>query len=242
MNFLASIQIALRALRVNKLRSTLTMLGIIIGVAAVIVMIAIGAGAQARVEEQIRSLGSNLIILLPGSVTSGGVRMGAGSRSSLTEDDAYAIQREIVEIQAAAPALRGTGQVVAGNNNWSTVFYGVTPEYFEARNWVIASGKGFEPADLTGSGKVALLGETVARNLFGDADPVGQVVRVRKVPMTVVGTLEREPPDHVGSEGEGEAVTRMERAIRQGPRSARIDHVEVDIEEPSGAYPGFEIN
>ena len=200
MNFLASIQIALRALRVNKLRSTLTMLGIIIGVAAVIVMIAIGAGAQARVEEQIRSLGSNLIILLPGSVTSGGVRMGAGSRSSLTEDDAYAIQREIVEIQAAAPALRGTGQVVAGNNNWSTVFYGVTPEYFEARNWVIASGKGFEPADLTGSGKVALLGETVARNLFGDADPVGQVVRVRKVPMTVVGTLERKGQSLMGQD------------------------------------------
>ncbi|OGA50575.1 MAG: multidrug ABC transporter substrate-binding protein [Betaproteobacteria bacterium RIFCSPLOWO2_12_FULL_62_13] len=200
MNFLASIQIALRALRVNKLRSTLTMLGIIIGVAAVIVMIAIGAGAQARVEEQIRSLGSNLIILLPGSVTSGGVRMGAGSRSSLTEDDAYAIQREIVEIQAAAPALRGTGQVVAGNNNWSTVFYGVTPEYFEARNWVIASGKGFEPADLTGSGKVALLGETVARNLFCDADPVGQVVRVRKVPMTVVGTLERKGQSLMGQD------------------------------------------
>ena len=191
MNFLAGIRIALRALRVNKLRSTLTMLGIIIGVAAVIVMIAIGAGAQARVEEQIKSLGSNLIILLPGSVTSGGVRMGAGSRSSLTEDDSYAIQREISSVQAAAPALRGTGQVVAGNNNWSTVFYGITPEYFEARNWVIAAGRGFEPADLTGSAKVVLLGETVARNLFGDSDPVGQVVRVRKVPMQVIGVLER---------------------------------------------------
>ncbi len=191
MNFLASIRIALRALRVNKLRSTLTMLGIIIGVAAVIVMIAIGAGAQARVEEQIKSLGSNLIILLPGSVTSGGVRMGTGSRSSLTEDDAYAIQREIVEVQAAAPNLRGTGQVVAGNNNWSTVFYGVTPEYFEARDWVIASGKGFDAADLTGSGKVLLLGETVARNLFGNADPIGEVVRVNQVPMQVIGVLER---------------------------------------------------
>jgi putative ABC transport system permease protein len=199
-NFLASIRIALRALRVNKLRTTLTMLGIIIGVAAVIVMIAIGTGAQARVEEQIRSLGSNLIILLPGSVTSGGVRMGAGSRSTLTEDDAYAIQREVADVQIAAPALRGTGQVVAGNNNWSTVFYGVTPEYFEARNWVIASGKGFEPADLTGSAKVVLLGETVARNLFGDADPVGQVVRVRKVPMTVIGVLERKGQSLMGQD------------------------------------------
>ena len=191
MNITSSIRIALRALRVNKLRSSLTMLGIIIGVAAVIVMISIGGGAQARVEEQIKSLGSNLIIVLPGSVTSGGVRMGAGSRSSLTEDDAHAIQREIAEVQAAAPALRGTGHVVAGNNNWSTVFYGVNLEYFEARNWVIASGRGFEPAEITGSGKVLLLGETVARNLFGDSDAIGQTVRVRKVPMQVVGVLER---------------------------------------------------
>jgi len=191
MNIAASVRIALRALKVNKLRSSLTMLGIIIGVAAVITMISVGAGAQARVEEQIRSLGSNLLIVLPGSVTSGGVRMGAGSRASLTEDDAFAIQREIVEVQAAAPALRGTGQVVAGNNNWSTVFYGVTLEYFEARNWVIASGKGFEPGDIAGSAKVVLLGETVARNLFGDGDPIGQSVRVRKVPMQVIGVLER---------------------------------------------------
>jgi putative ABC transport system permease protein len=200
MTWLASVRIALRALRVNKLRSTLTMLGIIIGVAAVITMIAVGSGAQARVEEQIKGLGTNLIILFPGSVTAGGVRMGAGSRSSLTEDDSYAIQREIPAVQAAAPTLRGTGQVVAGSNNWSTVFYGVTPEYFEARNWVVATGKMFEPADLAGSGKVALLGETVARNLFGDADPVGQVIRIRKVPFTVIGTLERKGQSLMGQD------------------------------------------
>jgi putative ABC transport system permease protein len=200
MNFLASIRIALRALRVNKLRSSLTMLGIIIGVGAVIVMIAIGAGAQARVEEQIKSLGSNLIMLLPGSVTAGGVRMGAGSRSSLTEDDAYAIQREIAAIQAAAPQLRGTGNVVAGSSNWATVFYGVTPDYFEARNWVIATGKGIEQTDLAGSAKVVMLGETVARSLFGDADPIGQVIRIRKVPMTVIGTLERKGQSLMGQD------------------------------------------
>jgi putative ABC transport system permease protein len=188
---LAGIRIALRALRVNKLRSILTMLGIIIGVGAVITMIAIGSGAQAQVEEQIKALGTNLIIVLPGSVTSGGVRMGAGSRSSLTEDDAYAMQRELSDVQAAAPALRGTGQIVYGGTNWSTQFYGVTPEYFEVRNWVIASGKGFDPADITGAGKVVLLGETVARSLFGDTDPIGQIVRVRKVPMEVIGVLER---------------------------------------------------
>src|SRR5262245_13560043 len=199
MTWLASMRIALRALRVNKLRSTLTMLGIIIGVAAVITMIAVGAGAQARVEEQIKSLGSNLILLLPGSVTSGGARMGSGSRNTLTEDDAYAIQRDVANVQAA-PQLRGTGQVVAGNNNWSTVFYGITPEYFEVRNWVIAAGKGFEPADLTGSAKVALLGETVVRNLFGDVDPIGQVIRIRKVPFVVIGTLERKGQSLMGQD------------------------------------------
>jgi putative ABC transport system permease protein len=200
MRWLASIRIALRALRVNKLRSMLTMLGIIIGVAAVITMIAIGAGAQARVEDQIKALGSNLIMLQPGSVTAGGVRMGAGSRNTLTEDDSYAIQREIGDVQASAPHLRGTGHVVAGNNNWSTVFYGVTPEYFEVRNWVIETGKGFEPADLTGAGKVALLGETVARNLFGDSDPIGQVIRIRKVPFTVIGTLQRKGQSLMGQD------------------------------------------
>jgi putative ABC transport system permease protein len=189
--WLVGIRIALRALRVNKLRSILTMLGIIIGVGAVITMIAIGSGAQAQVEEQIKALGSNLMVVIPGSYTSGGVRMGTGSRSSLTEDDAFAIQRELADVQAAAPTLRGTGQIVFGGTNWSTTFYGVTPEYFEARNWTISSGKGFDPGDMTGAGKSVLLGETVARTLFGDNDPIGQVVRVRKVPMEVVGVLER---------------------------------------------------
>ena len=190
MTWLAGIRIALRALRVNKMRSILTMLGIIIGVGAVITMISIGAGAQQQVEEQINALGTNLIIILPGSVTAGGVRMGAGSRPPLTEDDAYAIQRELPDVQAASPAVRGTGQVVFGGNNWATAFHGVSPEYFEIRNWVVSSGRQFDQADMKGAAKVLLLGETVARNLFGDSDPVGQIVRVRKVPMEVIGVLE----------------------------------------------------
>ena len=200
MTWLAGIRIALRALRVNKLRSILTMLGIIIGVGAVITMIAIGSGAQAQIEEQIKALGTNLIIVTPGSMTSGGVRMGAGSRSSLTDDDAYAMQRELSDVQAAAPTLRGTGQVVFGGTNWSTQFYGVTPEYFEVRNWTIARGKGFEAADITGAGKVVLLGETVVRSLFGDSDPIGQIVRVRKVPMEVIGVLERKGQNLMGQD------------------------------------------
>ena len=190
MTGLSGVRVALRALRVNKLRSILTMLGIIIGVGAVITMIAVGSGAQAQVEEQIASLGTNLIIVLPGSVTSSGVRMGAGTRSSLTDDDAYALQRELSDVQAAAPVIRKNGQLVFGGKNWSTQFNGVTPEFFEVRNWTIASGRGFEPADLADGNKVVLLGATVARALFGDADPLGHIVRVLKVPMQVIGVLE----------------------------------------------------
>jgi putative ABC transport system permease protein len=200
MSWLSGIRIALRALRVNKLRSTLTMLGIIIGVGAVITMIAVGSGAQVQVEEQIKSLGTNLIIVSPGSITTGGVRMGAGARASLTEDDAYALRRELPDVVAAAPTLRGSGQMVYGANNWLTSFHGSTTDFFEARNWTVASGRSFGSADLTGATKVVLLGETVARNLFGDGDPVGQVVRVRKVPMEVIGVLEKKGQNFQGAD------------------------------------------
>ena len=130
-----TVQMAIGALRINTLRTALTALGVIIGVGAVVTMMAIGSGAQARVAEQIRSLGSNLIIVLSGSITSGGLRLGAGSQLTITEDDARAIQREAASIQAAAPVMRGGVQVVFGNTNWSTALHGVTPEYFEAREW-----------------------------------------------------------------------------------------------------------
>ena len=191
MNVLASARIALAALRVNALRSALTMLGIIIGVGAVITMVAVGAGAQARVAEQIQSLGSNLIIVLSGAITSGGVRLGQGTQLTITEDDAWGIQREIPSVQAAAPSMRGTGQVVYGNLNWSTIVQGVTPEFFEAREWGTAAGKAFTQEDVDGATKVALLGQTVVRNLLADTDPLGQVIRIRKVPFTVIGVLDR---------------------------------------------------
>jgi putative ABC transport system permease protein len=200
MNFTATLRIALLALRINKMRSALTMLGIIIGVAAVIVMIAVGNGAQARVEAQIKSLGSNIIMVLSGSVTSGGARGGSGSQPTIFEEDAYAMMREVDEIQAAAPTLRGAGQVIAGNANWSTVFYGVTPEYLEVREWPIIEGRGFEQAEINGSGKVVLIGQTVAENLFGAASPLDQVIRVRKVPLTVIGVLERKGQSMMGQD------------------------------------------
>jgi putative ABC transport system permease protein len=204
MSWLATLRVALNALRVNKLRSMLTMLGIIIGVAAVITMIAVGGGARARVEEQMRSLGSNVMILIPGSTTSSGIRLGAGAAQTLTEDDARAIQIEIEQIQASAPVLRGSGQLVAGGTNWSTVIYGVTPEYFEARDWSILIGRGFEPQELTGASKVALIGQTTARQLFGEnvalESVVDQQIRVRSVPITVIGVLERKGQSAMGSD------------------------------------------
>ena len=200
MNLLATFRIALNALRVNKLRSVLTMLGIIIGVGAVITMIAVGAGAQARVEEQIKSLGSNLMIIIPGSTMASGVRLGAGANQNLTEDDALAIAKEVPEVQVAAPTNRGSGQVVYGNNNWSTQIYGVTPDYFEAREWPLVEGRMFEAAELSGSAKVALIGQTVARQLFGDMDPVDQAIRIRNVPFTVIGVLDRKGQSMLGQD------------------------------------------
>ncbi len=197
MNLIGLFRVAMRALAVNKLRSLLTMLGIIIGVAAVIVMIAVGAGAQKRVEEQIRSLGSNLLLILSGSTTSGGVRMGFGSNLTISEDDAAAIPREIPETMAA-PALRGTAQLIWGNQNWSTVIFGVTPEYLEVREWALAAGRIFDATDIAGATKVCLVGQTVARQLFGGADPVGQSMRVRRVPFTVIGVLESKGQSMMG--------------------------------------------
>ncbi len=199
MSVLGLLRVAMRALAVNKLRSVLTMLGIIIGVAAVIVMIAVGGGAQKRVEEQIRSLGSNLLLILSGTTTSGGVRMGFGSNLTISEDDAAAIPREIPETMSA-PALRGTAQLIWGNQNWSTVIFGVTPEYLEVREWALAAGRSFDATDMAGATKVCLIGQTVVKQLFGGTDPLGQVIRVRRVPFTVIGVLESKGQSMMGSD------------------------------------------
>ncbi len=189
MKLWASIRIALRALRVNRLRSALTMLGIVIGVAAVIAMVAVGSGATARIQEQIQSIGSNLIIVMPGSITSGGIRLGSGMQVSLTEDDAKAIAAECPAVSAVAPEVRGAAQVVNGENNWATGIEGTTPEYLTIRESSVIQGRPFTSQDVDSAAKVALLGQTVVRNLFGDADPIDQVIRIKNVPFTVIGVL-----------------------------------------------------
>ena len=189
MNFPMTMRIAFKALGRNKMRSGLTMLGIIIGVSAVIAMIAIGSGAKVRIQEQIVSMGSNLLIVLSGSATSGGFRWGSGSVPTLTVEDAKAIASELSAVKYSAPVLQGVTQVVSGNQNWSTITYGSTPEALLIRDWPVIKGRSLTQPDVDGAAKVCLLGQTVVDNLFGEMDPIGQVVRIKKFPFTVVGVL-----------------------------------------------------
>ncbi|MHC1698178.1 MAG: ABC transporter permease [Geobacteraceae bacterium] len=190
MEFLLSLKIALRALRINKMRSFLTMLGIIIGIAAVIAMVAIGTGASAIISEQIASIGSNILLVLPGSRTSGGIRLGSGSTPSLTFDDAKAIKAECPAVALAAPIVRGGAQVVYGNMNWSTAVMGITPEYLAVRDWPVIEGRNFVPSDVEGATKNCLIGRTVADTLFGSENPLGKIIRVKKIPFMVIGVMD----------------------------------------------------
>jgi putative ABC transport system permease protein len=185
----SSIRVALRALRVNKMRSALTMLGIIIGVGAVITMLAVGMGTRQQLSEQIASIGSNLIIILPGSTTAGGVRMGSGTQPTLSFDDAEAIEKELSTVAAAAPVHGGSAQIVYGNLNWATSVVGTTPSMLEVREWPLKSGRSFTDQEVKTAAKVVLVGQTVADYLFGDLDPVGQTIRIKNVPFVIIGLL-----------------------------------------------------
>jgi putative ABC transport system permease protein len=186
---LPSLKIAYGALRTNIVRAALTMLGVIIGVAAVIATIAVGTGAKARIQQQIASLGSNLIMVLPGSITTSGIRLGSGLALTLTEDDARAIATQCPAVGLVAPVVRQGQQVIGGNNNWATSIQGVTPEFLVIRDLTVERGVAFTFKDLEAASKAALLGRTVATNLFPGGDAVGQVVRIHNVPLTVIGLL-----------------------------------------------------
>jgi len=238
-NVWVSARIAVRALRVNKLRSVLTMLGIIIGVGAVITMVGVGAGAQARVAEEIRSLGSNLIIVLAGTVTSGGVRLGTGSKVSITEEDAWAIQREVPSVQVAAPSVQGKaqdGQIVYGNLNWTTLVQGVTPEFFVAREWDVAAGKPFTEEDVEGATKVALVGQTVVVNLFAHADPLGQIIRIKHVPFTVIGVLDRKGQSTFGQDQDDVILVPLSTAQRlissKKVKIGSVNSISIKVRDP----------
>jgi len=189
MRWLMTFRIALRALARNKLRAFLTMLGIIIGVGAVIAMVAIGEGAKATIRSQISALGTNVLVILPGSNVQGGVRAGSGNRYTLLDSDARAMTRELRSIAYASPVLRRQEQVIAGNLNWGTLAQGVAPEFEQIRDWQIESGRFLHEGDMDSAAKVTVIGQTVARQLFGNDDPIDSVIRIRNIPFRVVGLL-----------------------------------------------------
>ena len=184
-----TLRIALRALMRNKLRAFLTMLGIIIGVGAVIAMVAIGEGAKATIRSQIASLGTNVLIILPGTSVQGGVRTGSGGVNTLVDGDAKAMMRELPAVAFASPALRRNEQIVAGNLNWFTLTQGVGPEFQQIRDWQVAEGRFIHDGDIESAAKVAVVGETVVTQLFGSDDPIDAVIRIRNIPFRVVGVL-----------------------------------------------------
>ena len=188
-NFLSTAKISLRALRANKMRSALTMLGIIIGVAAVITMLAVGRGASNKISEQIATVGSNLIIVLPGSTTASGIRLGSGAFQNLTRADAEAIRQECSAVATTAPILNGSAQIIYGNANWPSVVFGTDENMLEVRDWTLSAGRNFYDQEIRSAAKVCLLGQTVVDNLFGNDDPLHKTVRIKKVPFVVIGVL-----------------------------------------------------
>ncbi len=216
-------RIALRALARNKLRAFLTMLGIIIGVGAVIAMVAIGEGAKATIRSQIASLGTNLLIVLPGSNVQGGVRAGTGNVNTLVDADARAIARELPSVAFASPVLRRQDQVIAGNLNWGTTAQGVAPEFEQIRDWQIAGGRFLHDGDMESAAKVAVIGQTVARNLFGNDDPLDAVIRIRNIPFRVVGLL---APKGQTGQGQDQDDTVMIPYTTMQKRLMRITYVQ----------------
>lgn len=202
MNFIATAKLALRALARNKMRSMLTMLGIIIGVGAVIAMVGIGQGASASIQSQIAQLGNNLLYVSAGSSNTGGMRGGAGSATTLTVEDVEAIETELPSVRAASPNIRANGQLVFGNQNWAASggIIGANEEFPEIRLWPVASGEFFTQADVKASARVAVLGKTVADNLFAGADPIGQTLRIRNLPFRVIGVLASKGQNQVGQD------------------------------------------
>ena len=216
MNPMEVLRTAIFALRGNWLRSALTSLGVIIGIAAVIVMVSVGQGTQAEIDKLVSGLGSNRLDISPGSGRGfGGVRIGSGANFTLTDEDAEAIRDEIPEVQTIAASLRGNTQLVYAENNWAGSWQGVQPDWFEIDGWSLASGGGFEPGDYGGGAKEVILGETVRRELFGDEDALGQTVRLGRVPFTVVGTLAPKGQGGFGQDQDDLVVVPLETARRR---------------------------
>jgi putative ABC transport system permease protein len=211
----ATMKIALRALRRNKLRTLLTMLGMIIGVAAVIAMVGIGNGAKTQIENQIASLGENVIQIFSGSFTRGGVHSGWGAAGTLTIDDAEAIQREIPGVTAVSPEVRSTTQIAAGNQNWSTQIQGESADYLTIRQWPLTTGAMFTEQDVRSANKVAIIGQTIADQLFPGEDPIGQILRIKSAPFIIVGLLKSKGMSMMGSDQDDVVIVPYTSAMKR---------------------------
>ncbi|MGB9053638.1 MAG: ABC transporter permease [Pseudolabrys sp.] len=245
MSALESLRIAMRALRANKLRSVLTVLGIVVGVGAVVCMVSVGAGAQAEVSEKIRTLGANLLFVLPGAKNSGGARLESGTQPTLTEEDAASIRRELVDVQVAAPLLSRSMPLVATNRNWVTVVAGINADYLVAREWQIASGRSFTSDEITSGTKVAIVGSVIVEELFNGRAGIGETFRIGSVPFTVIGVLDRKG---LGAAGRSQddvvfiplsaAKSRVLGAVRGTTREA-LDFISIKVSDAS-AMPEIE--
>lgn len=224
--------IALRALRRNKLRSGLTALGIIIGVAAVVAMVAVGNGAQADITKQVSSLGQNLLTVFAGSKRSGGVSSGQGSASTITLADVEAIEREVADVVAVSPEVSTSAQVIANGRNWSTNVVGESPEYLQIRNWNLASGSMFTDREVRNAAKVAVIGSKTALELFGPLDPVGQSVRVKNIPFVIIGVLESKGAGMGGQNQDDRLIVPYTTAMKRITGDRYLRSVNLQIRSP----------
>ena len=230
MRFAATIRIALRALRRNKLRSALTTLGIIIGVGAVITMVGIGNGAKSQVEAQIASLGQNVVLIFSGSWAPGGVRSGWGGAGTLTVEDAEAIAREVRGVTRVSPEVRSREQVLASGLNWGTQILGEGPDYLDIRDWPLVDGAMFTDADVRGASKVCLIGQTIVTQLFPNEDPLGQTLRVRNIPFTIVAVLSRKGLSVMGTDQDDVVIVPYTTSMKRLARRTNVNSIMVQTE------------
>ena len=231
-SFTETCRVSFRAIVSNKMRSGLAMLGIVIGVGAVIAMLALGAGATVQIKSVMSSMGSNLLVIRPGTVTSGGIRIGAGSVPSLTLDDAKAIKAECPSVEEVLAQFNGSAQIVYGNQNWSTQVAGVTVGVFVVNDWKLTSGRPFTDQDMRSATKVAVLGSTVARELFGYSDPVGEIIRIKKIPFQVIGVLESKGESSCGRDQDDIVmvpVTTAQKRLFGMPRPNMVSSITVKV-------------
>ena len=238
MNLLLTFRIAIRALGRNKMRSSLTMLGIIIGVAAVIAMVGIGQGASATIQSSIANLGNNMLFVFSGSMNFGGMRGGAGSSNNLTPEDAAAIEAECPAVRAVSPAVRANGQLVFGNLNWvaSSQIQGTNEKFPDIRLWPIASGEFFTEGDVRTAARVCVIGKTVADNLFAGNDPVGQTMRIRNLPFRVIGVLSTKGQNQYGQDQDDTVIVPYTAALKKMLSRTDINQIMVSAISPSATF------